>query len=56
MADRKTLVRFLIKRVHLDGVTEAELSLEKFRGSWCRLTVVDAQGRGAWSNPIWLDG
>jgi predicted metal-dependent phosphoesterase TrpH len=40
----------------LDGATEAELPLDKFRGEWCRLTVVDGQGRRAWTNPIWLDG
>lgn len=39
-----------------DGVREAEFPLALFRGSYCRLTVVDAQAKRAWSNPIWLDG
>jgi hypothetical protein len=37
------------------GIEEAELPLEPFRGSYCRLTVVDGAGKRAWSNPIWLD-
>lgn len=36
-------------------LTEAELPLTKFEGSWCRVTVADAAGGRAWSNPIWLD-
>jgi len=24
-----------------------------FRGSYCRITVVDVAGRRAWGNPIW---
>jgi hypothetical protein len=38
-----------------DGLTECALSLEPFAGSYCRVTVVDAAGKRAWSNPIWLD-
>jgi hypothetical protein len=34
-------------------ITEAEFDLAPFRGSYCRVTVVDAAGRRAWSNPIW---
>lgn len=38
------------------GLTEARLPLERFRkGGWVRATVVDGQGRKAWSNPLWLD-
>jgi hypothetical protein len=35
------------------GLTEAAFSLADFRGSFCRVTAVDAGGRRAWSNPIW---
>jgi hypothetical protein len=35
--------------------TTAEFPLEPFMGSYCRLTVIDASGRKAWTNPIWLD-
>jgi hypothetical protein len=38
-----------------EGIQEAELSVERFIGGYCRLTVVDAAGKRAWSNPIWLD-
>lgn len=38
-----------------EGAESADLSLEKFAGGYCRVTVVDAQGRRAWTNPIWLD-
>jgi hypothetical protein len=31
----------------------AEFDLAPFRGSYCRVTVVDPGGRRAWSNPIW---
>jgi hypothetical protein len=37
------------------NVTRACLPLERFRGGWCRAVVVDASGRRAWSNPLWLD-
>ena len=36
-----------------ESVSEAEFDLTPFRGSYCRVTVVDAAGRRAWSNPIW---
>ncbi|MEO0385999.1 MAG: CehA/McbA family metallohydrolase [Pseudomonadota bacterium] len=36
-------------------LTTARLSLEPFRGSWCRVVVIDAAGRRAWSNPLWPD-
>ncbi len=40
---------------HGNGITEYEFLLEQFAGSYCRVTVVDAAGKRAWSNPIWLD-
>jgi hypothetical protein len=38
-----------------DGVTEAAFPLDAFTGDWCRVTVLDAANKRAWSNPIWLD-
>ena len=38
-----------------DGLTEATLPLGEFARSYCRVTVIDADGKRAWSNPIWLD-
>ena len=41
---------------HGHALTRAELPLERFAASpWLRVTVVDAVGRRAWSNPIWRD-
>lgn len=34
-------------------ITEAEFDLAPFRGSYCRVTVVDEAGKRAWSNPVW---
>jgi hypothetical protein len=34
-------------------IAEAEFDLAPFRGSYCRVTVVDQAGQRAWSNPIW---
>jgi hypothetical protein len=34
-------------------IMEAEFDLAPFRGSYCRVTVVDQAGRRTWSNPIW---
>jgi hypothetical protein len=41
--------------VHEHGapVSEASFDLSAFRGSYCRVTVLDREGRRAWSNPIW---
>jgi hypothetical protein len=36
-----------------EPITQADLDLTPFRGSYCRVTVVDLHGRRAWSNPIW---
>jgi hypothetical protein len=41
---------------HGEALTGARLPLKKFRGAWCRAVIVDASGRRAWSNPLWLDG
>jgi hypothetical protein len=35
-------------------IAEAVFSISDFRGSFCRVTIVDADGRRAWSNPIWV--
>jgi len=35
------------------SIHEAEFDLTPFRGSYCRVTVVDSAGKRAWSNPIW---
>ena len=34
-------------------ISEAEFDLEPFHGSYCRVTVVDTDGKRAWSNPVW---
>jgi hypothetical protein len=50
--------RSLSARVHGAGLTAAGLSLERFReqkAAYCRVTVLDAAGRRAWTNPIWLE-
>jgi len=36
-----------------ESISEAEFDLGPFRGSYCRVTVVDQAGRRAWSNPVW---
>ena len=54
-----------IRAIHLTGrgsshssvkedtdFTTAELSLEKIRGSFARITAIDRHGRRAWTNPI----
>lgn len=43
-------------QAHGAGVTQARFPLDPFRGSSCRVTIVDAGGKRAWSNPIWLEG
>lgn len=51
MEDRKTLVRFLIKRVHLDGLTEAgkiRIDVEWHTGSHTALTM-DRPLVGVWA-------
>jgi hypothetical protein len=36
-----------------DRLREASFDLEPFRGSYCRVTAIDAAGRRAWANPVW---
>jgi predicted metal-dependent phosphoesterase TrpH len=36
-----------------EPIHEATFDLAPFRGSFCRVTVVDAAGRRAWGNPLW---
>jgi hypothetical protein len=44
------------KAVHGLSMTKAKLPLNLFSGRpWVRVTVIDAGGRRAWSNPIWLE-
>ncbi|MFN4129558.1 MAG: CehA/McbA family metallohydrolase [Paracoccaceae bacterium] len=42
------------RAVHGHSMTTAELDLRRFGDSpWLRVTLMDAAGRRAWSNPIW---
>lgn len=34
-------------------ISEAEFDISPFRGSYCRVTITDAEGRRAWGNPVW---
>ena len=38
-----------------DGMERATLPLKRIKDSWFRVTVTDAEGKRAWSNPIWRD-
>ncbi len=38
-----------------DGLTRASFPLHMFRSAFFRVTVVTADGRKAWTNPVWLD-
>ncbi|WP_284162538.1 CehA/McbA family metallohydrolase [Frigidibacter sp. SD6-1] len=43
------------RAIHGHSMTRAEVLLERFRNSpWIRVTVIDAAGRRAWTNPYWL--
>ncbi len=46
--------RFNAANIHGHGLVEAELKLKDFDSPYCRVTVRDARGGRAWSNPIWL--
>lgn len=37
-----------------NGIQEATLDISKLDSPYCRVTVRDANGKRAWSNPIWL--
>jgi len=42
------------KGVHGGSMTRTEVPLERMNGSpWIRVSVIDAAGKRAWSNPIW---
>lgn len=44
------------KVIYGNAMAEASFPLAAFRpGGWLRVVVVDAFGRRAWSNPIWMD-
>ncbi len=46
----------LAKAVHGASMTRSQMPLQRFSASnWIRITVIDAAGKRAWSNPIWLD-
>ncbi len=38
-----------------EDIVECELPLAAFAGSYFGVTVMDAAGRRAWTNPVWLD-
>lgn len=42
-------------RTHGFNLTEAELNISRLNSPYCRVTVRDALGRRAWSNPIWFE-
>lgn len=43
------------KGVHGASMTRAEVPLARLNNSpWVRVSVIDAAGRRAWSNPVWL--
>lgn len=43
------------KQIYGSGLSEGSVPLAAFRpGGWFRVTIVDAHGRRAWSNPIWM--
>lgn len=37
------------------GLTRIEIDLSKFASPYARITVRDAHGRRAWTNPVWFD-
>jgi hypothetical protein len=43
-----------VVRAHGTGLRKAELSLKEITSPYCRVTVRDANGGRAWSNPIWF--
>jgi hypothetical protein len=44
-----------VARERGEGLTKVQLPLGQFHRSYARLTVIDAAGKRAWSNPFWLD-
>jgi hypothetical protein len=45
------------KGENIDGVgmTSARFPTHRYRNAYARVTLTDAHGRHAWSNPIWFD-
>ena len=43
------------KFVKGEGLTEGRIPLKRFNEGHIRITVLDAHGRHAWSNPFWLN-
>lgn len=43
------------RRIHGNGLSEAEFNLEGFNSPFCRVTIRDVHHRQAWSNPIWFE-
>ncbi|MGB8814347.1 MAG: CehA/McbA family metallohydrolase [Paracoccaceae bacterium] len=45
------------KAVHGHSMTRTEVPLTRLNNSpWVRVSVIDAAGKRAWSNPVWVDG
>ena len=45
------------KAVHGASMTRGEVPLARLNNSpWLRVAVIDAAGKRAWSNPIWVEG
>jgi len=38
-----------------DGLTSATFPIGPFANSFCRVTILDKQGKRAWTSPLWLD-
>jgi hypothetical protein len=38
-----------------DGLESVELDLSRLRSPFWRITVIDAHGKRAWTNPVWPD-
>ncbi len=41
--------------LHGNGITEAVMPITHWNANYCRVTIRDAQGHRAWSNPIFFD-
>lgn len=41
---------------HVEGtsLTRATLSLDPFKGNWCRVIIRGTMSHQAWTNPMWL--
>lgn len=35
-------------------ITTADFSIDQFEDAYCRVTIIDENGKRAWSNPIWF--